>query len=91
MPAAWLRHHPWACFGLMTLAFLAFGGLTLDLVRVLQGNLAFLAAHGRQAVQDQGLWQLLGLGLQALAAVACWLLFKTCETVLLQRLAPPSR
>lgn len=83
---AWLRRHRIACFGLMTLSFMAFGLLTLDLVRVVGANWAYLSANGVQGLQDGGLRQLAELGLTSMAAMAAWLLFKLCETLLLQSL-----
>lgn len=80
----WLRRHRWACFGLMTLAFTAFGLLTLDLVRLLTANASFLSDNGWQGLQDGGLRQLLELLAALLGAMAAWLLFKLCETVLIQ-------
>ena len=83
---AWLRRHPLACFGLMVLGFVAFGLLTLDLVRQVGANAAFLTMHGWQGLQDGGLRQALELLAAAIAAMAAWLLFKVCETVLVQSL-----
>ncbi len=82
----WLRRHRIACFGLMVLSFIAFGLLTLDLVRVVSANVAFLRDNGWQGAQDGGLRQLLELLLSAVAAMAAWLMFKLCETLLLQSL-----
>ncbi|MDR7269986.1 hypothetical protein J2X20_002644 [Pelomonas saccharophila] len=81
---AWLRRHRIACFGLMVLSFIGFGLLTLDLVRLVSANAALLSDYGWQALQDGGLRQLLELLVSALAAMAAWLLFKVCETVLVQ-------
>jgi len=80
----WLRRHRIACFGVMVLSFLAFGLLTLDLVRLVGANAAFLSMNGWQGAQDGGLRQLLELLASAAAAMAAWLLFKVCETVLVQ-------
>lgn len=85
----WLQRHPLITLMLMTLAFLLSGALSVDLVRLLHANLGFLAEHGWQAVQDEGLWQLGGLLLRAFGATLGWLLFKLCETLLLQRLMRP--
>lgn len=85
--APWLRRHPLPCFGVMTLSFLVFGGLTLDLVRVFAANLQFLSDNGWQALQDGGLAQLVELLLSAVGAMVAYLLFKLCETLLLQSLA----
>ena len=80
----WLRRHRLACFGLMVAAFMVFGLLTLDLVRLVAANAALLKDNGWQAVQDGGLSQLVELLVSAVAAMAAWLVFKVCETLLLQ-------
>ena len=82
----WLRRHRVACFGLMVLSFIGFGLLTLDLVRMVQANATFIAEYGWQALQDGGLRQLLELLASSAGAMAAWLLFKVCETLLLQSL-----
>lgn len=83
---AWLRRHRWACFALMTLSFVVFGLLTLDLVRLMTANAHFLSDNGWMGLQDGGLRQLLELLASLLGAMAAWLLFKVCETVLVQAL-----
>jgi hypothetical protein len=80
----WLRRHRVACFGLMVLSFMAFGLLTLDLVRLVGANASLLSEHGWQGLQDGGLRQLLELLASSIGAMAAWLLFKVCETVLVQ-------
>jgi hypothetical protein len=80
----WLRRHRFACFGLMVLSFVAFGLLTLDLVRLVSANATLLSDYGWQGLQDGGLRQLAELIASTLAAMAAWLLFKVCETVLVQ-------
>lgn len=80
----WLRHHRLACFALMVLAFLTFGVLTLDLVRLVNANAALLRDYGWQALQDGALRQLAELIGSGVAAMVAWLLFKVCETLLLQ-------
>jgi hypothetical protein len=81
-----LRRHRVACFGLMVLSFIAFGLLTLDLVRLVGANATFLSDNGWQGLLDGGLRQLLELLAAAVGAMAAWLLFKVCETVLVQAL-----
>ena len=81
---AWLPRHRWACFALMTLGFMAFGLLTLDLVRLLTANAAFLFDNGWQGLLDGGLRQLLELLASCIGAMVAWLLFKLCETLLIQ-------
>jgi len=83
---AWLRQHRLACFVVMTLSFIAFGLLTLDLVRLMSSNANFVFDHGWQGLQDGGLRQLLELLGTTLAAMVAWLTFKVCETVLVQSL-----
>ncbi|MDM4766530.1 hypothetical protein [Pelomonas sp. SE-A7] len=83
----WLQAHGLACFVLMTLCFLLFGWLSLDLVRQVSANASLIAAHGWDALLDGGAQQALELLLTAVAAVAAWLGFKLCEMVLVQRLA----
>jgi hypothetical protein len=81
-----LRRHRLACFGLMCLSFITFGLLTLDLARLVGANAAFVSDNGWQALRDGGLMQLAGLLASAVAAMAAWLMFKVCETLLLQSL-----
>lgn len=81
---SWLRRHRLACFGLMVASFMAFGLLTLDLVRLVSANAALISDNGWQALEDGGLRQVLELFASSVAAMAAWLLFKVCETVLLQ-------
>jgi hypothetical protein len=83
---AWLRRRRWACFALMTLGFVTFGLLTLDLVRLLGSNASFLFDNGWQGLLDGGLRQLLELLASCVGAMAAWLLFKLCETLLIQSL-----
>ncbi|QPF75669.1 hypothetical protein G8A07_23970 [Roseateles sp. DAIF2] len=84
---AWLSTHAACCFLLMTLAFVLFGLLTLDLVRLVSANTQFLWSAGWGGLWEGGLQQLLELVLSALLASAAYLLFKLCELVLVQRLA----
>jgi hypothetical protein len=83
---AWLRRHRIACFGLMVLCFIGFGLLTLDLVRLVGANAALLSTYGWQGLQDGGARQLLELLASSVGAMAAWLGFKVCETLLVQAL-----
>jgi hypothetical protein len=83
----WLRRHPLACFLLMTASFIGFGYLTVDLIRLLSSNANFVLAYGWLALEIGALQQLGELWLAALLAMACYLLFKLCEQVLVQWLA----
>lgn len=83
----WLSTRPLRCFLLMTLAFLLFGLLSLDLVRLVSANAAFLASAGWMGLRDGALQQLLELALNAVLAISAYLVFKLCEQVLVQRLS----
>lgn len=87
----WLRRHLVVSFLLMTASFVFFGYLTIDLVHLLSSNAAFIVKHGWLALMSGGLLQLGELTLTALLAMACYLLFKLCEQVLLQRLSSRAR
>jgi len=83
----WLQQH-WLCtFVLMGVGFVLFGAASLNLVQLFSANLGFLAEHGLDAVREGALRQLLELVASAYLAVAFYLLFKTCEAALVQRLA----
>jgi membrane protein DedA with SNARE-associated domain len=65
----WLAAHAPACFVLMSLSFVVFGLLSLDLVRLVSANAGFLLRAGWDGLlADGGLVQLLELSLSALAA-----------------------
>ena len=83
----WLSTHRAACFVLMTLSFLVFGLLSLDLVKLVSANAGFLWRAGWDGLMDGGFAQLLELAASAVAAIASYLVFKLCEHVLVDRLA----
>ncbi|MBL8394627.1 MAG: hypothetical protein JNK99_07755 [Candidatus Accumulibacter sp.] len=83
----WLIRHWFATYVLMTVSFVAFGGLSLDLVQYLAANASFLLEYGLLALMEGGLWQFVELWLKALLAIAAYLVFKLCEQALIQRLA----
>ena len=83
----WMLRH-WVCtFALMGMAFVAFGILSLNLVQVFAANLRFLTDYGLEAVMEGGLLQLLELVASAYGAIAFYVMFKTCEHALVERLA----
>jgi len=83
----WLVRH-WLCtYLLMGLAFVVFGAASLNLVQVFTANIGFLTEHGVDAVREGALQQLAELVFNAYVAIAFYLLFKTCEYALVQRLA----
>ena len=83
----WMVRH-WVCtFLAMGIAFVAFGMLSLNLVQVFTANIRFLADYGLEAIMDGGLWQLLELVASAYGAIAFYVMFKSCEHALVERLA----
>ena len=75
----------------MGASFLLFGLLSLNLLHVLRANLTFLAEYGVDAVREGGLLQLAEILLMVYLAVACYVVFKFCEKVLVERLANTSK
>ena len=83
----WLSSHGLVAFLLMTLTFVLFGLLSLDLVRLVSANADYLLSNGWAGWLDGGFVQLLELAINALLAIASYLSFKLCEHVLVHRLA----
>ena len=67
----------------MTVSFVAFGYLTIDLIRLVSLNARLVLEHGVRALMDGGAQQFLELWLNALLAMGMYLGFKLCEQVLL--------
>ncbi|MFM9879500.1 MAG: hypothetical protein ACKVOO_03710 [Burkholderiaceae bacterium] len=83
----WLVKQWLATFFLMGIGFVAFGVVSLNLVQLFAANANFIFENGLMALLDGGLVQLLQLVFTAYLAVAFYLLFKTCEHALVERLA----
>lgn len=83
----WLRHHLWVCFVLLTASFVAFGCLTVDLVRLIAANTELVFSYGVRALMDGGAQQFVELWLGALLAMGLYMVFKFCEQVLLHAFA----
>ena len=84
---AYLSRHWVLAWALMGVSFVLFGLLTLNLLQTFNANLGFLSAHGLDAVREGGLLQLFELMVSGYLAVACYVAFKFCEKVLVERLA----
>ena len=83
----WMVRHWVHTFLLMGVAFVAFGMLSLNLVQIFAANIRFLTEYGLEAIMDGGLFQLLELVASAYGAIAFYVMFKTCEHALVERLA----
>ncbi len=79
----------WATFLVMGLAFLVFGGGSLNLFFVLKANLALLAEHGWAAAMDGGLQQFVELLVVGYASMAAYVIFKACEYRLVHAVCDP--
>ncbi|AXK39846.1 hypothetical protein [Crenobacter cavernae] len=86
---ACLRRHPLLTFGLMGAGFLGFGLATLNVIALLLANLQLVAEHGVMALKDGALRQFLELTGSGYFGLACYLGFKTCEKLLVDRLTAP--
>ena len=81
-----LHFHPALTFAIMAAAFAAFSLGTVEIFHMLSANLDFIARFGAVALMEGAAHQLAGLLLTLAAALACYLLFKACERVLVDRL-----
>jgi len=77
----------WLTFVLMGVSFVFFGLITLNLLHTLSANFEFLSSYGVEALREGGLRQLIELIVSGYAAAACYVFFKLCEKVLVERLA----
>ncbi|MEO7242054.1 MAG: hypothetical protein ABIW85_04025 [Variovorax sp.] len=81
----------WLAFVLMGITFVLFGLVTLTLLHMLGANIELLAAHGIDAVRDGGLRQFVELVVSGYFGAACYVVFKLCEKLLVERLAAGSK
>lgn len=82
----WMTRFWPATFVIMTLCFLCFGALSVNLAQFFLANIQLIYQHGSMALLDGALRQLIELLLNATAAVAFYVAFKTCESALVQRI-----
>jgi hypothetical protein len=81
----------WVTFILLGVSFVLFGLLTLNLIHTLSAIFGFLSMYGTDAVRDGGLLQLAEVVASGYFAAACYLLFKLCEKVLVERLVADNK
>jgi len=80
----------WLAFILMGVSFVLFGLISLNLLHLLGANLEYLGMHGLEAAREGGLVQLLEIVASGYFAAACYVAFKLCEKVLVERAASAS-
>ena len=82
-----LLHRWWAAFILLGVSFVLGGLLTLNLLYTLSANFEFLRMYGVEAVREGGLKQFIEIVVTGYIAAACYVVFKVCEKVLVERLS----
>ena len=83
---AFLLQRWWVAFVLLGISFVLGGLVTLNLLHTLMANFEFLSMYGVAAVRDGGLWQLVEIVVSGYFAAGCYVVFKLCEKVLVERL-----
>ena len=77
----------WAAFILLGISFVLGGLVTLNLLHTLSANVEFVTSYGFDALREGGFKQLIEIVVSGYFAAACYLVFKLCEKVLVERLA----
>ena len=83
---SFLTRHPVVTFLLMGVSFLFVGLVSLNLIYFFHANIELLLEYGWLGLQDGGLQQMIELLLSGYFGMAFYVLFKTCEKVLVERL-----
>ena len=73
-------------YAVMVLSFLIFGAASVNLAQTFLLNIRLIQEHGWLVLMDGALDQLLELLLTAGFSVGCYLMFKSCESVMLQKI-----
>ncbi|SMC17758.1 hypothetical protein SAMN02745857_00397 [Andreprevotia lacus DSM 23236] len=82
----YLKRHPLAAVLVMALAFVTLTASSVNLLMLLHANLDFIWRSGWWALREGALLQLLGLLLSAIIALLSYLVFKTCEKLLVEKI-----
>jgi hypothetical protein len=81
-----LARHSVLTLFLMGLFGFGFGVVSLNIFAMLHANFGLIARHGAMALFDGALLQLLELILFGYLALVFYVMFKTCEYILVRRL-----
>jgi hypothetical protein len=77
----------WLAFILLGVTFVLGGLVTLNLLHTLSANFEFLSSYGFEALREGGFRQLVEIIVSGYFAAACYVVFKLCEKVLVERLS----
>lgn len=81
-----VTHHV-VTFITMAVSFVVFGILSVNLATYVSANATYLITYRWDAIVDGGGRQMVEVWASALGASGAYLLFKLCETALIQRVA----
>ena len=84
---AFLARRWWAAFILLGVSFVLGGLVTLNLLHTLSANFEFLSSYGFDALREGGFRQLVEVVVSGYFAAVCYVVFKLCEKVLVERLS----
>ncbi|KAF0814020.1 hypothetical protein IGB42_01700 [Andreprevotia sp. IGB-42] len=82
----YLRQHPLITVLVMAVAFIGFASSSVTLLMLLHANARFIWQSGWWAVREGALEQLAGLLGSGALALALYLVFKTCEKLLVEKI-----
>lgn len=83
----WMVTHHVVTFIAMAVSFVVFGVLSVNLATYASANTTYLITYRWDAIVDGGARQMIEVWISALGASGAYLLFKLCETALIQRVA----
>jgi len=89
MPRRWVEFlfwHPKVTFLLMGAFFLMFGFTSVNLFVVLKANIELFLEYGAMVIEDGALQQLFEIIGACYLSIVFYVLFKTCERILIERL-----
>ena len=89
MPRRWVEFlfwHPKVTFLLMGAFFLIFGFTSVNLFVVLKANIELFLEYGAMVIEDGALQQLFEIIGACYLSIVFYVLFKTCERILIERL-----
>lgn len=78
-------------FALMVLSFLIFGAASVNLAQTFLLDIRLIQEHGFLVLKDGAFDQLIELFSMAAFSVSFYMVFKSCEAVLLQKILASSR